>query len=233
MIGSGLFRNQYAKKPHLLQQTGGIAAEVKDLRDDIGRTLNAMAAIAVEEFVDPPGADTDAVLLSVVSQAAAAVYEAADLVGGAAVELDPPRNVTLTCDAGGGGTWAGNLKVIGLDANGAAMEEDIAFNASATTPGVKAFAKVTGLEADAQNDALGNWEVGFGDVIGLGAPLISRASAEAVLMEIEEGTVLAADAITGTFKDAATVAPNGTYEPATVPDAANDYAIYYEYDPTA
>ena len=53
------------------------------------------------------------------------------------------------------------------------------------------------------------------------------------MQEIEEGTVLAADAITGTFVDAATAAPNGTYEPSTVPDASNDYAVWYEYDPTA
>jgi hypothetical protein len=233
MAGSGLFSNQYAKKPHLLQQTGGIAAEVKDLRDDIQRVLGPLAAMAVEEFVTPPAAVTDAVLASVASQAAAAVYEAADLVGGAAVVLDPPRNVTLTCDAGGGATWTGNLKVKGLDANGAAIEEDIAFTASATTPGLLAFAKVTGLEADAQADALGNWEVGFGDVIGLAKPLISRAGAGAVMMEIEDGTVLAADAITGTFVDAATAAPNGTYEPATAPTGLISYAIYYEYDPTA
>jgi hypothetical protein len=228
-----LFSDQGPLKPHLLRGTGGLQAEVADLRRDVGATVEAMVAQTVEEFIDPPAADTDAVLASVASQAAAAAYASTDLVGGAAVVLDPPRNVTLTCDAGGGGTWAGNLKVKGLDANGAAIEEDIAFTASATTPGLLAFAKVTSLEADAQNDALGNWEVGFGDVIGLAKPLLSRAGAAAVSMEIEAGTVLAADAVTGTFVDAATSSPNGTYEPATAPDGSNDYAIYYEYDPTA
>jgi len=229
MSGSGLFSDQGPLKPHLLRGTGGLQAEVADLRRDVGKTVEALAALTVEEFIDPAAADTDAVLASVVSQAAAAVYESGDLVGGAAVDLDPPRNVTLTCDAGGGATWTGNLKVIGLDANGAALEEDIAFTASATTPGAKAFAKVTKLEADAQNDALGNWEVGFGDIIGLGKPLVSRAGLAAVTREVAVGVVVT----TGTFEDAATNPPNGTYEPATAPGGGNDYALYYEYDPTA
>ena len=232
MAGSGLMSSQRARKPHLVEGKSGVAGEVDDLRKDLEQEMGAMAAIAVEEFVDPAAADTDGILASVASQAAAAAYAAADLVGGAAVALDPPRNVTLTCDDSAG-TWTGNLTVTGVDINGDAITEDIAFTNNTTTPGLLAFARVDSLAADAQNDANGNWEVGFGDVIGLAKPLISRAGAEAVVMEIEAGTVMAADAITGTFVDAATAGPNGTYEPATVPDASNDYAVYYEYDPSA
>jgi hypothetical protein len=190
MAGSGLFSDQSPIKRHLLRGSGGLQAEVKDVRNDIGEVMEAMAAITVEEFTNPAAAVTDAVLASVASQAAAAAYASADLVGGAAVELDPPRNVTLTCDAGGGATWAGNLTVTGVDINGDALTEDIAFTVSATTAGAKAFARVDSLAADAQNDALGNWEVGFGDIIGLGMSLKSRAGGDQVLLEIVDGSVV-------------------------------------------
>jgi hypothetical protein len=228
-IGSGLFGDQSPIKRHLLRGTGGLQAEVADVRSDVGHVLEAMAAITVEEWTDPAAADTDAVLLSVVSQAAQADYASTDLVGGAAVALDPPRNVTLTCDAGGGATWLGNLTVVGVDINGDAITEDLAFAAGVTVDGVLAFARVDSLSADAQADALGNWEVGFGDVIGLGVPIVSRAGLADLIREIEAGALVA----TGTIVDAATSPPNGTYLAANVPDAARDYALYYEYDPTA
>jgi hypothetical protein len=37
----------------------------------------------------------------------------------------------------------------------------------------------------------------------------------------------------GTFVAAATSLPNGSYEPAVVPNGAIDYNLFYEYDPTA
>jgi hypothetical protein len=171
--------------------------------------------MTVEEWIDPAAADTDAVLASVVSQASAAAYASTDLVGGAAVALDPPRNVTLTCDAGGGATWAGNLTVTGVDINGDAMTEDIAFAVSATTAGVKAFARVDSLSADAQNDALGNWEVGFGDIIGLGKSLKSRAGGDQVMLEIVDGAIVGgggggASAVTGLTVDSETAVNQAT-----------------------
>lgn len=230
--GSGLFSNKRAHKPHLVEGKGGVPGEVDDLRRDVTSTLAALAALTVEEFTDPPAAAVAGVLASVASQAAAASYVAADLVGGAAVELDPPRNPTLTCDDSAT-TWTGNVTITGVDANGDAASAVIAFTNNATTPAAVALARIDSIDADAQNNALGNWSVGWGDVIGLGKPLVSRAGAAMVVQEIEAGTVLAADAVTGTFVDAATSAPNGTYEPATVPDGTNDYALLYEYDPTA
>jgi hypothetical protein len=35
----------------------------------------------------------------------------------------------------------------------------------------------------------------------------------------------------GVMATAAIGAPHGTYTPNTAPDGANDYCIYYEYDP--
>jgi hypothetical protein len=223
--GSGLFTTQQARVPHLAKVTG----EIGDLRRDVAEELLPMAAFTVDEWADPVAADTNGILLSVPSATGDVSYVAADLVGGAAVEMDPPRNVTVTT----GGTAANgftDLEVVGKDINGADMTEDIAsINSAATHAGVKAFAEVTGLNFTGGTDATATHEVGWGDVIGLNKPIKSRAGLATVLMEIEAGSKVT----TGTIVDAATGEPNGTYEPNTVPDAANDYAVYYEYDPTA
>lgn len=226
--GSGLFSDQSARLPHLVDGKGGMGGEIDDLRKDVARVLAALAAFTVDEFTDPVAADTDAVLASVASQDVEASYSSTDLVGGGPVVLDPPRNLTLTCDDSAA-TWQDNLTATGIDINGDAITEAIAFTNNTTTAGVKAFARVDSLVADAQVDANGNWSVGFGDVLGLSKPIKERAGLSSLLREIEDGSVVA----TGTVVDATTSPPNGTYEPATVPDAGTSYAVYYEYDPTA
>lgn len=229
--GSGIMTNQRARLAHLVKGKGGVAGEVADLRSDIQDEFASSAAIAVEEWTNPLALDTAGVLASVVSQAAPIVYEAASLVGAAAVALDPPRNVTLTCDAGGGATWLGALTVTGIDVNGDAITEDIAFAAGVTTDGVKAFARVDSLSAVAQADALGNWEVGFGTIIGLSKLMKTRAGAGAALAGIEAGTLTSPPG--ATVVAAGTGEPNGTFDPAAAPDGVRDYALYYEIDPTA
>ena len=230
--GSGLFTDQRAARPHLVRGGGGVAGEVADLRADVADEMEAMAAIAVEEFIDPPAADVDAFKAPTLSAATEEVYEGADLDGavGEGV-LDPPRNPTVTTSAHAD-IDAVTVVFEGKDING----DDISVNVlltdggGVTDVGAEALASVSKITVPAQSGVGGALEFGFGDVIGLAKPLVSRAGAAAVVMEIEAGTVLAADAITGTFVDAATSAPNGTYEPATVPDATNDYAVYYEWD---
>jgi len=98
--GSGLFTDQRAARPHLVRGGGGVAGEVADLRADVADEMEAMAAIAVEEFIDPPAADVDAFKASIASAATEEVYEGADLDGavGEGV-LDPPRNPTVTTSA--------------------------------------------------------------------------------------------------------------------------------------
>jgi hypothetical protein len=56
--------------------------------------------------------------------------------------------------------------------------------------------------------------------------MLSRAGLLAPLREIAAGSVVT----NGTFVDAATDAPHGTYEPNTAPNGTNDYALYYEVD---
>lgn len=235
--GSGLFSDQSPIKRHLVRGTGGVAAEVGDLRRDIGSVMEAMAALAVEEFIDVATADTDGVLAVVQSKnAEEAVYEAADLVGAAAVALDPPRNVTVTTGAGGTPAESpSEATIVGKDVNGAAISEVIPLSQVAGTDvGAKAFALVESVTF--KDDGTGTGaalEVGFGTIIGLGKKIVSRAGFPVVHLEIEAGTPKAADALAGTYAAPAVGAPNGTYDPGAAPNDTNDYALYYEYDPTA
>lgn len=238
--GSGLFGNQGPDKPHLVTGKRGVAGEVNDLRQDVGKVLSGLAALTVDEFIDPAAADVDAIKTSVASSAAAVSYSGAALdgvVGGA--EMVPPRNPTITTTSHAN-IDAVVVAVTGKVRNSAGKLVDQVGAITLTDGGGVTDAEDNGLvfsiiesyDVPAQSGAGGAMEFGFGDVLGLGKPLVSRAGAPAVMQEIEAGTPLAADALTGTFVDAATSAPNGTYAPATVPDAANDYAVYYEYDPS-
>ncbi len=237
--GSGLFSDKRAHKPHLVEGKTGVAGEVDDVRRDVLSTLAPLAALTVDEFVDPALADVDAIRVAAATVTSARTLSGTDLdgaVGGD--EMVPPRNITITtagvtpADAPANATINGWVR----DSSGKliAQSETIAVSQIAgAAAGALAFSKVETIDEEAADGTAATLAYGFGDVIGLGKPLKSRAGAAAVLGEIEAGTPLAMDALTGTFADAATAAPNGTYEPATPPDGSNDYAVYYEYDPTA
>jgi hypothetical protein len=226
--GSGLFSTKGPQKPHLVHGKKGVAGEVDDLRRDVLAEMEPMAALTVEEWTNVAQADTDGVLASVATTTAAVTHEAADLVGGDSVVLDPPRNLTLKCDDSAA-TWAGDLTATGAAINGDAITEDIAFTNNATTPGAKCFARVDSLSRGAQVDGNGHYEVGFGTIIGLAKPMKTRAGAGCALASVEAGTLAAAPA--GTVAPAATGAPNGSYDPSAAPNGTNDYALYYEYSP--
>jgi hypothetical protein len=236
MSGSGLFSDQSALKPHLIQGASGIAGEVGDLRRDVGVTVAPMAAITVEEFTNPVAADDDAILLAKDTLDAEAVtYDTEDLDGavGDGV-MSPPRNVTVTTTGTDSDfVNASVVTVHGKDINGDDISEAISIlvaSSPGTFVGAKAFARVTSITVAAQGTHTdGTISVGFGAKIGLAKKLMARAGLSTVLMEIEAGSKVT----TGTIVGASTGAPNGTYAPANAPNAARDYAVYYEYDPLA
>lgn len=239
MSGSGLFSNQRPDRQHLVTGKRGVAGEVDDLRGDVASVLLPLVAVTVEEFVDPAAADVDGIKTAAATIAAATTYAAADLNGAVGnAEMVPPRNVTVTTAGGTAADAPATAVITGRvrDSKGnlIAQTDTITVSQTAgTAAGDVAFSIVDSIALPAADGTGATLAFGFGAVLGLSKPLISRAGAEAVLMEIEEGSVLAADAVTGTFVDAETAAPNGTYAPSTVPDASNDYAVYYEYSPTA
>lgn len=225
-LGSGQFSSQKAQKPHLLQGSGGVSSEIADLRADIKKDFVANAAIAVEEFTNPPAADPDALSLDAASVNGIRTVALGGVVGTAV--MDPPRNVTVT--VAGGGTpadAAANGTVTGTDINGNVISEVLALNqAGGTTAGAKAFRTVTSIVEDAGQGAGATISYGFGALIGLGKPIKTRAGRTGPIQEIAVGAVVT----NGVFTTTAVGAPNGTYAPNSAPDGARDYCLYYEYD---
>lgn len=231
--GSGLMSNQRPQRQHLVQPGPGVAGEVADLRKDLETELAPMAAMAVEEWTDPAGADPDGIKTAIATVAAATTYSGADLDGvvGAGT-MDPPRNVTVTTAGATPADAPATATINGLDVDGNAISEVITVAQTATiATGTKAFASVTSIVLPAADGTGATLAFGFGTLIGLAKTIKSRAGAAAGLMSIEAGTVAAPAA--GTFADATTGAPHGTYDPSAAPDGSNDYAVYYEYDPAA
>lgn len=230
--GSGQFTGQTAQKPHLVRGGGGVAGEVADLRSDISSDFSSNVGMAVDEYTDEPVEDIDAIVVALATVAAAVTLSGADLdgvVGGA--DMDAPRNLSFTTAGGTPADAPATADVVGKDINGKTLTETVTLAQTASTVySVKAFKSVTSISYPAADGPNATVAVGFGPAMGLSKPLVSRAGAAAVFQEVEAGTVLAADAVTGTFVDAATSGPNGTYTPATAQDGANDYAVYYEYD---
>lgn len=226
--GSGQFSGQRAQKPHLVRGTGGLAAEVADLRTDIQRDMVANVAMAVDEFTDEPVADVDAIVVALATVAAPVTLSGADLDGVVGdADMDAPRNISFTTSGVTAADAPANAVVTGKDINGDTITETVTVPQTATTTfSVKAFKSVTTVAYPAADGTDALVAVGFGPAMGLSKPLISRAGLEAVVHEIEAGAVVT----TGTFVDAATSGPHGTYEPATPQDGEVDYAVYYEYD---
>ncbi len=226
--GSGQFTGQKARRPHLVRGGGGLKGEVADLRSDISSDLSANAGMAVDEFTDEPVADVDAIVTSFATSASIQVLAGAALDGvvGAA-EMDAPRNITITSDAQVDHD-AVDVVIDGTDINNDVVQDTITKTdgGNTTDVGTVAFKTVTKITIPAEAGAGGLQEIGFGPVMGLSKPLVSRAGLEAVIQEIAIGAVVT----TGTFVDAATTAPNGTYAPSAAQDGSNDYAAYYEYD---
>lgn len=229
--GSGLFANQKARAPHTVQAGPGVSGEVADLRDDIKRTMAPMAALTVEEFTNPPAASTNAIKLAIASSLSAVSYSGAALDGavGAGV-LNPPRNITVTVATGTPADAPATALITGVDVAGRTITETINVPQTATTAvGAKAFAKVTSIAMPVGQGTTTTIAFGFGALIGLSKKIMTRAGLTGANREVEAGVVVT----TGTFAAASVGAPNGTYSPANAADGARDYAIYYEYDPSA
>lgn len=220
--GSGLYSKRNAVKPHIGAgaQHAGALGEISALRNDLKAESSALAGIVVEEFTNPPTADVDAIKLAFATSITAKVFTGALLDGVVGLAtMSPPRNATVTAAANVGG-YTGNATIKGFF-RGVAQTDTIAITDSATTAGTKPFDKVTEVDIPAQPDALGSISIGFGAVIGLEKNPKARAGFTTAIREIVDGAFVT----TGTFS-----ATNGTYAPATAPNGAHDYAVYYEGD---
>lgn len=217
--GSGLFTTQQARVPHLAKVTG----EIGDLRRDVAEELLPLAAMTVDEYTDPAtGAvdDLEAATATEVAPRTVTTFEAAGLASLAA----HPRNVTITND--GSGTPAdapADCVVTGTYLGLPQSETIVVPQSAATTDGVKPYDVVTSVAYAAADGTAAAVSIGIGDGLGTAKIPKERAGAVNLVREVEAGSLVTTGALTAAQ----------LYTPSTVPDASNDYAIYYEYDPTA
>jgi hypothetical protein len=190
-----------------------------------------MTAMTVDEHTNVDTADTDAIVA-----AGTASVAGATTLSGAALDgvlgsgaMDPARNVSITT-SDNATAWTGATDVVftGTDVNDQPISETITIANNATTAGTSAFASVTSVVMNA-GDASGTYALGFGILMGLNKLIVARAGLTGLIREIETGVLVT----TGTIAASAAGLPNGTYDAANPPNATRDYAIYYEYDPTA
>jgi hypothetical protein len=218
-----------------------LVGEVNDLRDDVDAGFlntetpghGGSSVLAADEWTDPVAAD--AAGLEILTATVAEIRTVTSfLAPGVAALLADPRNITFTNS--GVGTPADapdNAVVTGTDINDDALTETISVPQTATiSAGAKCFKTITSVVYEAGDGTTATVSIGFGSILGLHSKIKSRAGAVAVLMENEAGTVKAGDALAGTYADAATSPPHGSYDPGTAPDGSNDYCIWFERDLT-
>lgn len=204
------------------------------------RTWVAPAAASLNAFVTAVAAGNTTTLTFVRTGPAPYKTNTGTLLAGtpfsgalAAGVVDAPRNVVITVTHGSA-VVAVSGTIFGTDEYGRTMSEAYTISAGGTTQtftGKKAFWTVDGVTvtsvADATTDTV---TVGTGNVLGLP----TRNAVGGVAAAVKE-TVDGAPALTGTLVAASTSATadlQGTYLPATVPNAAHNYEVWYlENDP--
>lgn len=223
--GSGLMSKKKAFAAHLLTGHGGVAGEVAEVRQDIVSEFACEAAIAIEEFTNPAAAAAAGLLAATASSVAVQTYLKAQLLApGIAALADVPRNVTFTTAGGTAADAPASATIVGKDGEGKPQTETVTLAQTATIAnGVKAWSDITSITYLAGDGAGATISIGFGIVIGLRRTPKSRAGAALPVREIVDGGLVVTGAMSAT---------NKTYTPATAPDGAHDYAVFYEWDAT-
>jgi hypothetical protein len=218
-IGSGIMDSKRPDRPHLNK------GEVADLRQDLEKEFEPLAAIMVEEFTNPAAAG--AALISEAAASQVAAGRSATLLALAA-DISPPRNITVTTAGVTPADAPATATVTGTDINGDPLTEDLTIPQTATIAvGAKAFATVTSIVETAGQGTGATMSYGIGALIGLAKKVKVRAGLPAIVKEIAAGS-LAPTA--GTFAAPSVGVPNGTYSPNSAADGSRDYCLYYEQD---
>lgn len=224
--GSTLFNRQQPALPHLVQQGGGLSGEIADLRKDLKTILNRLAPIGVSEFTNPATASTTAIKTAAATVASVQSFSGATLNGSTGANAMPggiARNVSITTAGVTPADVPATATITGLYL-GKAQTETINVGQTATTVfGTKPFDKVTQIDLPAADGTAATLAFGFGPALGVGLPVKSRASGVVIIREVVDGALVTTGALTS----------NNLYTPATAPDGAHDYAVYYEFDPAS
>lgn len=226
MTTSRSFGTQTPAIPHLAK------GEVGDLRKDVDAAFLALEAdvvpLAVDEWTNAVAPDAAGLKTATATTVAPATVLAAGLLApGIAALLAYPRNVTFTTAGVTPADAPATAVITGTDINDAPLEETVNLAQTATiAEGAYAFKTITSIVYAAADGTAATVAIGFGKKFGFTKPIVRRGGTVGVVQEIANGAVVA----TGTFVNASTGAPNGTYSPSTDPDGTKDYAVYYEHN---
>lgn len=236
-MASKLFGSKNPIKPHLVVGPGGLAAEIYDVRRDVEAAFSTMESggglIRTDEFTNPAAESTDAIKLSIATDTSVASYGSTALDGAVgATEMVPPRNPTVTASAsvdvtGGVVTFTGRIRLADGTLAAATATVTVASGGGATYAAAGALSFVDSISVPAQGGVGGTLSFGFGARLGLKAKIKERAGLLAPLREVAVGAVVT----TGAFATP-TGCPVTVYTPASAPNAARDYAVTYEVDPS-
>lgn len=220
--GSGLFSKAHALKAHLLQGSGGLSAEVADVRHDVLATLSPMAGIYVEEYTNPvTGGVADLLVATATTVAIQTVTSF--LAPGIAKLAALPRNVTFTT-AGVTPAHAPASVVVTGTYRGLPQTETVTLaQTAAIALGVKPFSTITSVVYAAGDGTAATVSIGVGDSIGIASVPKARTGIVVIIKEWAIGAVVTTGALSAA----------GLYTPAAAPNGTNDYAIMYEADATA
>jgi len=189
-------------------------------------TMGAANAFQVDEWLAPAATSTTA-LLTATAITATPQTVSSFVSGGVTALAAFPRNVTFT----GGGTTADcptSAAVTGTDIDGNALTETVALTAGSGT-GAKAFKTVTSVVFTGSTSTDSTVAVGIGSVFGLSKTIKSRAHRLAVIQEVYAASTTGSVVTNGTYVDATTSPPHGTYAGNSAPDGTKSYALTYEH----
>lgn len=197
-----------------------------------GTPLQIFATV-YQAWTDPLAADPDGIKTTFAGpNATTATYvERVDWDGVLAnadgiVIFDYPRTVQIVVTHGAA-VVAVNGVISGLDQHGKNVEEAWSVTAGGTSKiftGNRVFSRVTQVTvisaSDASTDSI---TIGSTDSLGLLAAAYPGGVDSAVKEQVNGAIVITGDIIS----TGATPEPYGRYEPATAPDGANDYELWY------
>jgi hypothetical protein len=187
--GSGLFSNQRGVRP-IPDGRSGLPGEVADLRRDVANTLAPVVASTIDRMLAPEAASTTA------------IYDKADVdIGGTGLVLTAapprlisfavPRQLVLTTIASANWDVATSITIVGTDASGNRITENLTVASASTLTTVRFFKTWTSITIPAQTAAIANAiDIGIGTRLGLSKRVAEHGTGGATLLEEYIGDVL-------------------------------------------
>lgn len=221
--GTGLLSNSRAVTPHILAGNG-FGRELEDLRNDVKTAFVSVAAIAVDEYINPVAAGAAVLLAATATLASGQVQTITSFLAGGVASLAAfPRNLTFTTAGVTPANAPANVVVTGTYRGLPQTETITIAQTAAAATGVKPFSAVSKIVYATSDGAAATISMGIGLGLGLSQkPKAMQTTFFYVQQEVVDVTVVTNGVVTA----------EGLYTPNTAPNGAHDYTIVYMFDAT-